>query len=138
VRRPTSTPTSRQVEIARPHDAGALDVDELTVEHVLGHADLAVARLVVAQVHSRRRELDPFGVHRRDLSGRHPHGAPAHPHDQPGHGRVAAVVPPHDDVDHAADFDGGTVDDRSPDQPGQREQRVRGQHGATARQRTRQ
>ena len=115
---PVPLPQQGQVEVGGAHHPGAVHVDQLVVEQVLDQQRLALAALVVAQVHVRGGHPDLSARHLREVGRVHEGPAEADLHHDPGHLRVGAAVPAHHHVDQPADVAAVAVADRGAPQPG--------------------
>ncbi len=108
-----------QLDLVRPDQPGALEVDQVSGAQVLGQQDLAGASFESLQAHGVAHELHSTGLEVGDAGDGHEELPSGDADDDAGHGRVRGEAQLGDEVLDTSETVSVPVDERAPDHAGQ-------------------
>ena len=91
----------RQLDLVRPDETGAVDVDQLAVEHILAQENLLLVTSEVIEIEATRAKRDCLWADRLDLGGGDEDRTAGYVGERAGERRIVVTVKAHDQVDHA-------------------------------------
>jgi hypothetical protein len=108
-----------QLDVVGDHEPPGVDADQPAAEDVLSKQNLALAALEVREVEILTGELHAPEAHLGDAISGNEQPAPGNAADQTGHGWIAALGEPGDDIVHPAEASTRSVDERAAQNPGE-------------------
>jgi hypothetical protein len=113
------------LDVVDPHDAFAVNVDQLVVEHVLTELDLALATRKGRQIKDVRADLCTVQAEVRDICPWDEEISPPVTRDEAYYGRILFLSVTHDDVADRCDLVASGVKDRAIYDLGQIQHRIK-------------